>query len=134
MWEITRPQGSIAPMSSAQVPQIYGSFIMRTRDKGKVTTNLCLVMEYFEVGLDSLRSRSQFTERQVQPILQDLLCGIKYIHSKSYAHRDIKMSNVMFKANLGTACLIDYGFAVQVDPEPTMALIRSSSPKHFRID
>jgi hypothetical protein len=88
---------------SKSVPRIYGCFIMRIRDQGVVKTNLCMVMEYFETGLDTLRLNSTFTELQARPVLQDVLSGMKYMHAKFYAHRDIKMSNVMLMTADGPA-------------------------------
>lgn len=101
---------------SPYFPQIFGAFFMSARGEGTTTTNLCLVMQYLEVDLKVLRSEELFTERQLRPILRDLLRGLQHMHAKSYAHRDVKISNVMLKTVKGPAFLIDYGFAVQVDP------------------
>lgn len=105
-----------ALQDSPYVPQLYGSFIMSTRGEGVTTTSLCVVMQHLPVDLKAIRGEELLTEERLRPILQDLLRGLGHMHAKSYAHRDIKISNVMLKTASGPAFLIDYGFTVRVDP------------------
>jgi serine/threonine protein kinase len=41
--------------------------------------------------------------------------AVVYIHSKGYAHRDIKLDNIIIEKNTNTLKLIDFGFACYKD-------------------
>jgi serine/threonine protein kinase len=98
------------------IPKLYGSYLIRAREGNISKNNLSMVTQRFEVGLDDLRTAGPLSELVVRPILKDILRAIKFIHAKGYAHRDVKISNVMLRNALGPAFLIDYGFTVRVDP------------------
>jgi serine/threonine protein kinase len=76
-------------------------------------------MEYYPVDLYGLCAEApegKLAELQLRPIVNDVLQALEFIHSLHYAHRDVKATNVMLKSGRGPACLIDYGFAMQVQP------------------
>lgn len=52
----------------------------------------------------------QFTFGEVRSLMNDLLCGLQYVHDKRIAHRDVKPSNLMRRPD-GGFILIDFGTA-----------------------
>ena len=57
------------------------------------------------------------SELESRPLLGDILRGLDFMHSHSYAHRDIKMCNIMMRDRAGPAVIIDYGFASKVSKD-----------------
>ena len=51
------------------------------------------------------------TEYKTQKMIRDLIDGLKYIHSKSICHFDIKPENITFDSNTETFKYIDFGLA-----------------------
>ena len=49
-------------------------------------------------------------EHEAQKIIAQLISALNYLHSKSIAHRDIKLENVMLDFR-GNVKLIDFGFS-----------------------
>lgn len=52
-------------------------------------------------------------EHEAQKIISQLVSALSYLHSKSIAHRDIKLENVMLDTR-GNVKLIDFGFSTQI--------------------
>ena len=71
----------------------------------------------FESAASDLRKvfRSAYflTERHVQTIMYNLLCGVQYMHSAGVIHRDIKPGNVLVTHDC-TAKICDFGLARQL--------------------
>lgn len=49
------------------------------------------------------------SELQVKQIMADILKGVKHMHSKGIAHRDLKVENILFQN--GKYKLADFGSA-----------------------
>ena len=49
-------------------------------------------------------------EHEARKIFSQLVSALSYLHSKSIAHRDIKLENVMLD-HRGNVKLIDFGFS-----------------------
>lgn len=46
-----------------------------------------------------LKSNRHLEEVQVKSIVYDILCGLKYLHSKKIIHRDLKPGNILLNEN-----------------------------------
>ena len=68
-----------------------------------------IVMPYYPQSLNGLvDSEAGVTIPQAMCIFRQLLDGVSYMHSKGYAHHDLKVNNVMLDSN-GSAKIIDFG-------------------------
>lgn len=78
-------------------------------------TYLLLALEACDRNLDQfIRSRHSFTQISNNTILEQLLCGLQFLHSRQIVHRDLKPSNVLIKTeNNGTLLfkLSDFGLS-----------------------
>uniref|UniRef100_A0A182VTI3 Protein kinase domain-containing protein n=1 Tax=Anopheles minimus TaxID=112268 RepID=A0A182VTI3_9DIPT len=74
-----------------------------------------IIMQYAEKGslLHLIRRSRKLSEPRVRRYYRELLEGIRYIHSCGYAHRDIKLENIVLDAN-DQVKLIDFGFACRL--------------------
>ncbi|KAF3927118.1 hypothetical protein AA313_de0208822 [Arthrobotrys entomopaga] len=62
--------------------------------------NTFIVMEYLEHGDlgEYLREKPILPESEARDICYQLICGLRYMHGKNFAHRDLKPGNIMIKA------------------------------------
>ncbi|EPS43108.1 hypothetical protein H072_2887 [Dactylellina haptotyla CBS 200.50] len=61
--------------------------------------NTYIAMEYLEHGDlgGYLRERQILSEPETKDISFQLVCGLRYMHGKNFAHRDLKPGNIMIK-------------------------------------
>ena len=65
----------------------YNSFI----EEGK----RYLVLEYLPYSLSQLIKKEKLAETQIKNIFKSIANGLLYLHSLSFAHRDIKLDNIL---------------------------------------
>jgi len=64
-----------------------------------------IILDYCSTGsvLDIMKAtKKTLNEEQIQIIMRESLMGLKYLHSKSIIHRDIKAGNIMISHHLLT--------------------------------
>jgi mitogen-activated protein kinase 1/3 len=93
-------------------------------DDPKNFKDLYLIFEATPSDLRKVfRSNFYLTERHIQTIMYNMLCGLKYIHSAGIVHRDIKPANVLVNQDC-TAKICDFGLARQLsgilNQDPTL--------------
>jgi serine/threonine protein kinase len=82
----------------------------------QTTETLYIVMEFAEGGsLGHVQKKFQsfFPEHLVAQYLYQVLLGLKYLHSQSIIHRDIKAANILLSNNI--AKLADFGISIKLD-------------------
>jgi serine/threonine protein kinase len=112
MSELLREAGILAELSHIHVVRLFGTWT----DASDGAT--CLVLEYANLGSlhDALYQTNNNTsisgnESKKLAVIQGILCGLKYVHGRDVAHRDIKSENVLLYGtdNCITAKLADFG-------------------------
>lgn len=63
--------------------------------------------------LENLERNGRFTEPIAKFYFHQILSAIEYMHSNGFAHRDIKLDNVVLDEDYN-AKLIDFGFAENI--------------------
>ena len=64
---------------------------------------------------DKVGKTKSYTEEECKEVVKNILVALDCIHSKGYAHLDLKLENVMLKPNSMTDVrLIDFGFAKKI--------------------
>jgi serine/threonine protein kinase len=91
--------------------------ICKLYDVVETDTQVVLVMEYINGGsthgyLKSKPNR-RLEEVNARKVFAQLISALEYLHSKSIAHRDIKLENVMLD-EFRNVKLIDFGFSTQI--------------------
>jgi cell division cycle 2-like protein len=84
---------------------------------GNSVDKVYVVMEYMEHELKHLMENTQhvFTWGETKSLLQQLLRGIEYLHSRNIIHRDLKPSNILYD-NQGVLKICDFGLAREYNP------------------
>jgi serine/threonine protein kinase len=84
----------------------------------KTTNHLNMVLEYVEGGslAQVLSSYGFFPESLAAIYLEQVLIGLRYLHSQSVIHRDIKGGNLLITKN-GRVKLADFGIALATQGE-----------------
>jgi len=91
-------------------------------DKGQNEEEIYLncVMDYFPQTLSRILSTNFQSRKQLDPFIAKLyayqmLSSLKYIHSKSIAHRDIKPQNILVNTKNNKIKLCDFGSAKKIE-------------------
>lgn len=78
-------------------------------------------MEYISCGdlLSYVRKRSKLTEDVAKFIFKQVIKGLIYIHGKGFAHRDIKLDNILIDINSNVK-ICDFGVAKKIKKNELM--------------
>lgn len=82
-------------MHSAEQKQEYGFILM---ERARMT-----LWEYIYSTM-----MNPMPEEQIVFVLREVSSGLRYLHSKGLAHRDIKAENILLM-NDGSVCICDFG-------------------------
>ena len=88
-------------------------YIVNFRGSFVKDDNLWIALEYCGGGaiLDLMKVTGEnLNETQIQIVVTESLKGLMYLHSKNYAHRDIKAGNILLN-HKGQCKLADFGVA-----------------------
>jgi serine/threonine protein kinase len=73
---------------------------------------LYIVLEYAESDMRKLIKSQKFLNiDQVKKITYELFCAVKYMHSASVLHRDLKPGNILLSEDLSEVKICDFGLA-----------------------
>eukprot|EP01096_Ripella_sp_DP13-Kostka_P018394 TRINITY_DN997_c0_g1_i1.p1 TRINITY_DN997_c0_g1~~TRINITY_DN997_c0_g1_i1.p1 ORF type:complete len:939 (-),score=386.70 TRINITY_DN997_c0_g1_i1:123-2939(-) len=99
------------------IVRFYSAYICRDE--------LWLTMEYMEGGtLQDAVTRTKLEETHIAYVTKEILRGLRYLHEKGYAHRDLKSANIMLSI-FGDVKLIDFGLCVDVRTGPLINMVGS---------
>lgn len=88
------------------------------------TTQINLVMEMGgQTSLHSyLKSKlgRRIDEQDAKPVFKQIVQGMKYLHGRNIAHRDIKLDNILLDEEKRIK-IIDFGFSVLIEKDKTMS-------------
>lgn len=86
-----------------QHPSIIQTYELRTIDG-----TLNMVMEYAPQNLFEMAAQGAITTNDAEQYFKQLVAGVAYIHKIGFAHRDIKLENVLISEK-GHVKIIDFG-------------------------
>lgn len=89
-------------------------------------STLGLLMEYAPNSLFDLVTSSELRPGDSEKYLADLVGGVEHIHRLGFAHRDLKLENIVIGVN-GNAKVIDFGTIGVAKPSPTGKFIDASN-------
>ena len=89
-------------------------------DEGMCIQNL--IFEFFPETLSKYiklryKSFNPFTYREIAAIMQQILQGLEYIHSKNITHRDLKPENIVIEPSTLRLKICDFGSAKKITDE-----------------
>ena len=100
---------ALRSLDSNYIVKLVGAF---ERNDGSTI----LVMPLYDGNLSHLlKSENGFSEEDIKTIFHQLYLALKEMHSKGWAHRDLKLSNILYvnaSQNI-TIKLTDFGFATR---------------------
>lgn len=88
--------------------QISSDYLVQSIDKGEVSGNPYILMEYCSGG--DLLQGVEKQQVDLSKAAYEILCGLKALHLNGKVHRDLKPENVLVKHD-GTVALTDFGIA-----------------------
>jgi mitogen-activated protein kinase 1/3 len=79
--------------------------------ENKHDDTIFIVMEHFDLDLRKLLSNEFFlTEENVENLIFNILCALKFLHSANIVHRDLKPDNILVDLNCNIK-LCDFGLS-----------------------
>ena len=100
-----------------QTGLINSKNLVHSMTYGTVSGNPYIVMEF--CGGGDLEHAMRQSGLNISRVAQDVLCGLRDLHSNAKVHRDLKPANVLLRAN-GTAVLTDFGISGDRNHRQTM--------------
>lgn len=95
--------------------------IMKLHEVVDMRTHVHLIMELCQGSSIFHHIKKMPDQRlpadQCKHIFKQLVRGIAYMHSKGYAHRDLKLDNILMDVGTKTIKIIDFGFSLAATKE-----------------
>jgi serine/threonine-protein kinase len=105
------------------IMKLHGAYLFRTNDEasnGPGGCTLTMITELLDISLlDLVKKNGKLPESSTKGVAESLLRALAHLNSVGFAHRDIKVSNVMLRSlERGGIVLVDYGFGREdIGPE-----------------
>jgi calcium-dependent protein kinase len=85
--------------------------------------NIYLILDLAEGGclFDEIKARtSNFSRKEIQIIMSQLLKAISYMHFRNIMHRDLKPENILYKikGDHSSLKIADFGLSTFIDDHP----------------
>jgi len=110
-------------LTSCRHPSIVSHIVTYNVVLPNQQEELWIVMEYIEGGMLSTAAQSQkLYDKQFAWIAREMLLALKYLHECSYAHRDLKSTNIMLSTN-GHVKLVDFGLCANFSDGPSTEMV-----------
>jgi serine/threonine protein kinase len=98
------------PDNKFTVKIIDAIYPMKDKENNNEDT-IFIVMEHFDLDLRKLLSNEFFlTEENVENLIYNILCALKFLHSANIVHRDLKPDNILVDLNCNIK-LCDFGLS-----------------------
>jgi len=95
-----------------------------------------MVMEFFDKDLQEAMKRRKYPnvlrQAELKGVMQQILSGMDYMHSKWFMHRDMKTSNILVHKTTGRVALCDFGLARSFEDPPARNLTQLVVTLHYR--
>jgi len=92
--------------------------IIKLLDFQEDENNYVLFLEYCGGDLHSyLEGKESLSESEARSIFKQILDAVSYLHSTGYAHRDLKLENILLESQKKGVKLGDFGCCVKKLPE-----------------
>ena len=69
------------------------------------------------VALNSYLKKQRASPPVVKSIMRQVFAGIDHMHASGFAHRDMKIENLMFCEKSDKLMIVDFGFSLECTPE-----------------
>lgn len=104
-------QREICCLQACQHENIVKILASFTSERGS-----CMILEKLEGKnlVSFLQENGPCSEIQAKKMIKQIVEALFHIHSKGYAHRDVKGDNIIFDSTTGIAKLIDFEFSCKV--------------------
>jgi len=104
------------------IEEFYNCFEVQTKDQ---PPEIWIEMEFLEGGTLSQAARLYtFSDKHIAYTARECLKGIKYLHDRGFAHRDLKSNNVMMSVR-GEIKIIDFGLCADFSEGSRQKLLGS---------
>lgn len=104
-------------LSHPNIVKYYGnseSEVFKYVDRQETMLHYCIEMEVAgKKAYDYVKMSKRFSEKTARYFFLQLLDGLEYIHNKGYAHRDIKLENLLITDEDFTLKIGDFGLACE---------------------
>ena len=112
---------SLTAGQSLNIVKYYNSYL--------IDDDIWVMMEFMEGGslAEAIKGYGPFEEAAVAYVAKEMLAGIKFLHDRNLAHRDLKSANIMMTIE-GDIKLIDFGLCVKLKP-PNNKKKKKKNPK-----
>ncbi|XP_014238452.1 cyclin-dependent kinase 9-like [Trichogramma pretiosum] len=105
----------LTTLDHPNIVKMFGVINDPARQHNNWTLTFYIVFEYCNWDLANLLMNKSITilDSEIKHMLQQVLTGLSYLHSKNVLHRDLKSSNILVNKN-GALKICDFGLSKRV--------------------